>query len=765
MATIFVSYAHEDHALIEELRKHLTPLAPVWWDGEIPPGAKWNAEIERQLDEADLVLLGISADFLNSQFIREHELPRALRRSGPVIPIILRPCLWEKEAFAHLQVLCGDAPVTTRDHDQAFTQVAAAIANLLEVVRAAIHNLPLRRNRHFIGRDALLATIHEQRGLVALHGLGGIGKTQIALEYAYRYGDQYDLIWWIDSAEPTTRASMYADLAPRLGLPAADQPAAIAIVRQELEHRDRWLLIFDNVEEPKDLDPYLPRRGEGHALITSRAQTWGAIATALTVQPLEREASIELILSRTGQLDRQAANELAEELGDLPLALAQAGAYLEKTAISVAQYLCLFRTRRTELWHDEAPPLHYPATVATTWSLAVDEVLSANEYAIHLMTMAALLAPEPIPRFLITSCAKCCPGESSGRALADPLLLNRAIAALCNHSLIDADESGIRMHRLVQAVVRDRLGGGEVWRKAILLGVLMAFPAQEPSSSSTCAILMPHALLAAADVDLHHAAGMQLLRRMAYYASYLAGNLTLGASLLDQAIVAAAKVSRMDVAKCLHDRATLAYHLEDFFTCLELFEQCIAIKAKYPQHALSLASSLLRYVYPLEIVGNLQKADEVARRAAEIFESHGDRIGMAKARDVLARLLWIRGRIPEALKLEQQVIEVLASSPQARVAECTARMNAAQMALEGGDAETAHGHATRVIAIQRDLAGQQHPDFGICLAILGEIEAARGNAADAVAALENAKTILVASYGPDHRWTARVERQLQSLRP
>ncbi|HKO54623.1 MAG TPA: FxSxx-COOH system tetratricopeptide repeat protein [Thermoanaerobaculia bacterium] len=758
MATIFVSYAHEDKALIDELRKHLAPLGNIWWDGEIPPGSEWNAEIEKQLDDADLVLLGISADFLNSEFIREHELPHALRRPGPVIPIILRPCLWEKQSFAHLQVLSA----VDRDPDEAFTEIARSIGKLLEVVHAEIQNVPFRRNPNFTGRDALLAAVHKERRPVALAGLGGIGKTQTAVEYAYQYGREYDLIWWIASEEPTTRASMYASLAPRLGLPASDQATAINAVRQELERRERWLLIFDNVEDPKDLDPYLPHRGKGKVLITSRVQAWGRVAKAIPVHPLEREKSIDLLLGRTAQTDRHAANQLAEELGDLPLALDQAASYMEKTAIAVKEYLALFRTRRDELWKDEEPPEDYPATVATTWSLAFDQL---SPEAIALMNMASVLAPEPIPRSLIEACAKFCEEGAAGHELLDPLVRNRAVAALLEQSLITADETTILMHRLVQTIARDRMGGAEEerWKAIVLKALNSVFPHVYPSTARTCALMMPHGLLAIAQTELSFGAGY-LLNQMALYAQTLIGDLRLAARLLDEVInLPYSEAEANTFATHLINRASIAYDFGELQKAKQLLQRAITIREK--MSPASIVNSLIMYASVLRELEDADGARAAVDRALELSasgDSDGDNV---RAKFALAVDLWRRGEVVQALEIIQQVIGILEKVPEEALSLSAACLEAARMAIDAGDLATARSFNERSLKIRRQMLGEQHMQVGMSLVILGDIEMKCSNLQEARSAYQRAYEILLPALGANNGWTKGAAAGLASLRP
>jgi hypothetical protein len=222
----------------------------------------------------------------------------------------------------------------------------------------------------------------------AILGLGGVGKTQLAVEYAYRFAADYDIVWFVRAETTASIASDLALLAQPLQLPernAQDQNIVIEAVRDYLRQHERWLVILDNAEEPKDVRPFLPsfdyaQDARRHVLITSRNPNWGATAHTLDVLVLPRDQAIEFLLTRTnspspvkdggggGGGSGGAAAELADALGCLLLALEQAGAYIETNGKTLAGYLQLYRTRQRELLN-RPPATDYRATVATTWEI------------------------------------------------------------------------------------------------------------------------------------------------------------------------------------------------------------------------------------------------------------------------------------------------------------------------------------------------------------------------------------------------------------
>jgi hypothetical protein len=224
-----------------------------------------------------------------------------------------------------------------------------------------VSNLP-PRNPSFTGRQELLdqLTRNLQAGAVtavigqppggsnspaaagvqALAGMGGVGKSQLALEYAHRHAADYHVRWWIPSEEPLAISTALAALARQLGLgEQADQEETVAKVLAELGRRDRWLLIFDNAVHPKDLIGYQPSGEGGDVLVTTRTRWWGGVATRLEVGVFDRREAAGFLQRRTGSSEQAIAEALAEELGALPLALEQAAAFMEQTGLGLGEYL------------------------------------------------------------------------------------------------------------------------------------------------------------------------------------------------------------------------------------------------------------------------------------------------------------------------------------------------------------------------------------------------------------------------------------------
>jgi CO dehydrogenase nickel-insertion accessory protein CooC1/tetratricopeptide (TPR) repeat protein len=369
-----------------------------------------------------------------------------------------------------------------------------------------IWNVPAR-NADFTGRGATLEKLRDKLAgggvavvvAQALYGLGGVGKTQLALEYAHRFMAGYDLVWWVPSERADQISLALAELARKMGLQVGDNVAEAAEAALEELRRDsspHWLLIFDNADDPKQLEPYLPT-GAGHVLITSRNQGWSHAAEPLEVDVFTRDESVAHLLRHVPKLDPADAHRVAEALGHLPLAVEQAGAWLEQTGMPARAYIEQLATESTRILSLNQPP-DYPMPVVATWNLSFDQLRSPA--AVRLLQILAFCSPGPISMDLLYSDEM---NESLlpfDETLTEKLMLGRVIRDVSRFALIKVDQgsNSLQIHRLVQAVIRSQMTEEEQ-REArhevhkILVG---ARPRQgetdDPANWSTYDIIWPH---------------------------------------------------------------------------------------------------------------------------------------------------------------------------------------------------------------------------------------------------------------------------------
>ena len=210
--------------------------------------------------------------------------------------------------------------------------------------------------------------------VVALYGLGGAGKTSVAVEYAHRHLAEVGLAWQFAAEDATVLAAGFAELAAQLGVrDLADVRNPVASVHAVLaKFPVSWLVIFDNAPDRAAVEAFLPPAGRGRVLITSQSAVWPP-GQAVQVPVLSTEVAAGFLVNRTGDPDERAAKELAEGLGGLPLALEQAGAYIQATGTTLAGYASLFRDRRADLLARGEAAGH-PADVAATLGLALSRL-------------------------------------------------------------------------------------------------------------------------------------------------------------------------------------------------------------------------------------------------------------------------------------------------------------------------------------------------------------------------------------------------------
>ena len=376
--------------------------------------------------------------------------------------------------------------------------------------------VPYARNPFFTGRESLLQKLRNTltqnsaaaiSQVQAISGLGGIGKTQTAVEYAYRYRDEYGAAFWVRADTELELSSGFVEIAQLLNLPQKDaenQDEVVQAVKLWLSRHDNWLLIFDNADQPDLLQPFQPTDPRGHVLITSRAQDLQVLGIAYPVEmeTLDPDEALAFLLRRTGREDQrplsgvvdsvspkeieetfgfslrerkandsaqptedddptiQSAAQLAEALGYLPLALEQAAAYIVAKKARFQDYLDSYQKLKLKRLEKSKPKLgNYSDSVATAWSLNFQQVEKAEPAAADLLRVSAVLHPDAIPFELLTQ-----GGSQLGDALAealedsaeDPLLVNELLEPLCTYSLIRVDlvNQAYSIHRLVQDVVR-----------------------------------------------------------------------------------------------------------------------------------------------------------------------------------------------------------------------------------------------------------------------------------------------------------------------
>ncbi|OLE21681.1 MAG: hypothetical protein AUG44_26875 [Actinobacteria bacterium 13_1_20CM_3_71_11] len=324
------------------------------------------------------------------------------------------------------------------------------------------------RNLDFTGRRALLARLEQQlrtKSVVAVlpgprRGMGGVGKSQIASEYLYRHGAEYDVVWWIPAEQPAQVPASVIELGDALGLKVGREVTAASRVLEALwagSPYSNWLLVFDNAESLAAVRDYLPRWGTGKALVTSRNADWEQLAGTVSVGPFTRAESIQLLRKRNRRLSLEDADRLAAALGDLPLAIEHASAWLVTTHTDVGEYLATLARKRTEL-RALVPAPGYEMPVAAAANVALDRLAEENPAALQLLQVCSFFAPEPIGRDVFEK-PRAAIAPELDRTLQRPDKLDQALRDIQRYVLarVDHRTGTVQLHRLVRTVLQSSI--------------------------------------------------------------------------------------------------------------------------------------------------------------------------------------------------------------------------------------------------------------------------------------------------------------------
>jgi tetratricopeptide (TPR) repeat protein len=495
---VFLSHNSRDNEAVTEIAQALKDrgLRP-WLDAwELVPGGRWQEALEQILEEVRTTAVLVGRDGLGPW--ERPEMRAAISASvdsdRPVIPVLLPgapakpklpPFLRE---FTWVDLRRG---ITREGIDRLVWGIQGRKADetagpARAVLRGpARHNLPyLSLGALFKGREEELlhlaadldtggaATIAQNQ---VLSGLGGIGKTRLAVEYAWRYGSRYQAALFVraDSREGLRRGLAALAAADLLDLPertAPQEDEVVAAVLRRLQETEGWLLILDNVDTQDAaaaVSDLLPRLAAGHVLVTSRWTRWGPALHGQELETLAPEEAVRFLIERTAErrsasdADPEDAKSLAELLDGLPLALEQAAAYIAQRRMSFADYLAAWARERQKVlsWYDSLI-MAYPMSLAVTWQGSFEALEPA---AAALLRLCAFLARSPIPvamfelgPAILQEASDLLRKETGQQRPGEPDVLE-PLAALADYSLISWRERTFTVHAMVQEVLKSRI--------------------------------------------------------------------------------------------------------------------------------------------------------------------------------------------------------------------------------------------------------------------------------------------------------------------
>ena len=527
----------------------------------------------------------------------------------------------------------------------------------LREYNAPYWNVPYPRNPNFAGRLAILRQLETALASgapaalsQAIAGMGGVGKTQTAVEYAYLHRDQYRAVLWVRADTETDLASGYRVLAEVLGLlekDETDSTKVVAAVRRWLGREPGYLLILDNADDPDLVKPYLPPDPRGQVLLTSRAHNFHVLGIRKPIElpvltPDEAPAFLLKRTDREGLLDpaeQAAARTLAGELGYLPLALEQAAAYMVEHEEAFSVYLAAYRALRLKLLDAMGPVTgEYPETVRTTWERSFAAVAAAWPASIALLRLSSFLAPDAIPYELIVEGVSEL-GEPLASALTSPPggehALNTLLAPLARHSLVryGPEARTYSVHRLVQVVLLDALDADtrrDLAERAVraLNRIVPEVDFETWPLPPRVECLLPHALAAREWIErecLRISEAARLLKNAGWYLHNL-GRCDDAEPLFVQVLAireAASCPNHPDTAQSLNDVGVMIQdRVQDRYREAELMHRlalAIREKALGPDHP-DTAISLNNLARALQAQGRYAEAVQLFHRAVKIRE-------------------------------------------------------------------------------------------------------------------------------------------------
>ena len=541
--------------------------------------------------------------------------------------------------------------------------------------REGIFYLPMGRNKEFIGRDAEMTILEktlkkEHRSTIhAVCGMGGLGKSQLALEYAYRHEKEYALVYWIRSEYMETLKADYRTLGQEMGI--AEEflrgDKAIPTMKGVLENRKGWLLIFDNAEDPRALAQALPQRG-GDILITSRNPNWDSKLSLDVFSETEALFYLQNISGLSGQKEELA--KLSEELGRLPLALSQAGAYINMHNLTVANYRAIYAqllsTRTTK---------DYPNSVATALSISMEKIEKQSPNAALLLDFCSFLSPDNIPAHLLNKWLKSVDERCRDIDFHDALRILESYSLITQR--VEQREASLQktisLHRLIQAVIRDKnkqTDADSIIRRGIdVLTIQFKGDIGNAMERQDAEILAPHVQVLLSHQEKRGFGDVEVTKLMHELGIFfrITGNLN-GAQVYHEKALSlriannglkypAIVESYIMLGDVLTDRS-------DLWAAKEYYQEALKVMPGYNEYGDQTVAKVYRDLARVHLrKGDLDSARVYCEKALKIFtaiqENHHD---LAKSYRVLGCVLAEQGHLSEAKKYLDQALTISIAS-------------------------------------------------------------------------------------------------------
>ena len=643
--------------------------------------------------------------------------------------------------------------------------------------------MPFRPTPFFTGRDEKLRDLQialKTGHRVIINGMPGVGKTQLALEYVRQHKENYQKIFWLQADQVETFIAGFSELARLLNLPEKgehDQRIIVEAMNRWFAGHDCWLLIVDNADNLAQVEPFLPLSDTGHTLITSRASSVGGVAGKIELHPFNQNDAVLCLLRRSKHIapeatidqvtlkERKLAEQISGFLGHLPLALDQAGAYIEQTHSTLEEYRQLYqdfgrilRAKRGEL------PTGHKNSVTLTFRLAFTQVDQANPEAADLMRLCAFLHPDSIPEALLIK------GVAERKSSVDvdveeiefamhwPTIRQEA----CRWSLLHRDGTDISLHRLVQAVLLDEMDKQtrQQWIEYVVGLVSRNFP--EPlyvEQWPQCERLISHSLVCAEHIQRWNIVSSDAGALLSNTGSYLyyRGRYEEAEPLYQSALEIREKVlgtRHPDVATSLNSLAKIYQALSRYHEAQLLFKRALKIREEMldVEHP-DVATSLNNLAELYRILGRYEEAEPLYQKALEIREKvlDTDHPDIAASLSALPILYYLQGRFEEAEPLLERALLIREKNLGAQHPSVAMSLgNLALLYHAQARYEAAEPLLQRALSIREKVLGDSHPEMAQGLNNLARLYRAQGRYEEAELFYRRALEIREKVLDPNH---------------
>ena len=664
-----------------------------------------------------------------------------------------------------------------------------------EETHSHVWTIPFRRNLLFTGGVEVLTYLRtvldvEKKGVrtrpQALSGLGGVGKTHMVLEYAYQMRHTYQIILWFQAETFEVLTASFVRAAAMLQMSVEneqDQQRIVAAVKHWLDTHTHWLCIFDNVEDMIFMANYLPNENQGHVLLTTRLQSVGPLAETIRIEPMKRQEGALFLLRRAKLLSHNetithvstsiclAAETLSESLGGLPLALDQAGAYIEETGCTLSQYKDRYSTQQALLLNRRGSMGgDHPHSVNTTLSLCLEKVEHVNAAAADFLRMCAFLAGgDTLPEEIITLSAT--ELDPLLRPLVTDLIaLDEAIALLRTYSLLHrhAEEKTLSIHRLVQVILKEKMdeAAQHQWARRTVRVVNGAFP--DFKEQKECIVLsryqrfLPQVYVCIALIEqwnITEQAARRLMSQAGIYfrehAQYASAEIFLEKAKA-LSIVAVGEM-HPDVAAHLHDLGELYEYQGKYLKAEQIYRQALAIYERVygPQH-LDIARLLVSLATIYKRTERYEQAELLYQRALAMYEQDPKTklTDIAISLNDLALLYVKQEKYVQAEPLYQRALSIHEQTVgDEHPFVASSLNNIAKLYMLQGKYDRAEPLYHKALALREKVLGPEHPAVAVVLNNLGAFHASQYQYNQAQECHQRAFTIRKSALGLDHPHT------------